>query len=651
MQLIIVLFFQFNASHAEKLNSFITPVINVEANLGKSDQGFVTNSPSYLKKTSSQNSIGNGESLRSFLFDEPNLDVTGGPRTSAQLPQIRGLGSERTLILDEGVRQNFQSGHNGRVFTDFNLVREVEIIKGPWSSLYGSGALGGVINFRRVQATDYKPKNLGTEINTSLATANNSFTQTLIVYSNKSKIKPLLSVRNVKTKDIRLGSGKDLSFSSTDLREYSLSLEYDLNKKNSLTLKSVFHENKTKTPLNPNVDTEDLDSLGQNSFNKNDAVLTYEYKSKNLSLTAKPYIRQSLVKTQKLTESRNDKRRVTTYGVDAWVNLNHNLKDESLLSSIVGFEYFFDDNDGVRNGESLESFPNGTSEYLSAYLQESLYLNKKLELSAGLRFDSFSNKDVNNLLTTNKGNELTARAQVSYKLNDRNSFFLGYGQAFNAPRIQDIFITGLHFPGAPPFIADNFFIPNPNIKPETSDSYEIGYKITTFQGRLGLTTTFFHNEVDNFIARDVNIAAGVTQFINQSFVKLSGFEFKTSYEFTKKIKATLNYGQTRSRIVNEGTPVYETLPDKWALILSYKPTDKLSLESISQLYERQNRVPLGFDETPGYFLQNFYLNYKAHKKLNFRLSLLNALDREHVQHGNFIEGPGRSLELLAKYIY
>ena len=646
--LLLIVFF---AGAEKATDSYELPKVLVKSNITKSDQGFITNSPSYLKKTNEEVSIGNGDSLGNYLYNEPNLEVTGGPRDSAQLPQIRGLGSERTLILDEGVRQNFQSGHNGRVFSDFNLVREVEVIKGPWSSLYGSGALGGVINFRRVEASDYAPKDLGSEVNTSFSTVDSNLTETLIFYSNTKKIKPLVSIRNVNSSNIRLGSGEELAFSATDLQEYTGSLEVDFNKKQKLTIKSVIHNNDTSTPLNPTLDTEDQNALGDNLFRKEDVVATYEYKTQEIAFTAKPYFRKSSVETRRLSDSRLDERTVETLGLDSWLNLTHNVSDNFAATTIVGVEYFHDDNDGTRDSATLSSFPNGESEYISAYWQESFYVGEKLELSAGLRYDSYENTDNNDTFAGNEGDELTSRVQASYKFDENSNLFIGFGQAFNAPRLQDIYITGLHFPGQPPFLPDNFFIPNPELLPEEADSYEAGYTLSALKDKLDVTATVFHNEVDNFIARNVDVQGGTTNFVNENFVKLSGFEFTSTYKVTSKINVSLNYGQTRSRVVDENTTLQDTLPDKWALTLIYRPSEKFSFQSISVLHERQDRVPDGFDETPAYFLQNLFLSYNYNKKLNLRLSLLNVFDRSYVQYGNVIEGPGRDVQLFARYIF
>lgn len=85
------------------------------------------------------------DSVVESLKYENNVEVGGGSRPGAQQPIVRGLSGNRVLQVIDGVRQNTNSGHRGTYFVDPELVEQVEVVKGPSSSLWGSGALGGVV--------------------------------------------------------------------------------------------------------------------------------------------------------------------------------------------------------------------------------------------------------------------------------------------------------------------------------------------------------------------------------------------------------------------------------------------------------------------------------------------------------------------------
>jgi hemoglobin/transferrin/lactoferrin receptor protein len=76
------------------------------------------------------------QSFDDILRDLPGVTTLGGPRGAAELPQIRGLGSDRIIIRQDGTRQNFQSGHKGRVLVNPVLIKRVEVVKGPSSALF-----------------------------------------------------------------------------------------------------------------------------------------------------------------------------------------------------------------------------------------------------------------------------------------------------------------------------------------------------------------------------------------------------------------------------------------------------------------------------------------------------------------------------------
>ena len=77
------------------------------------------------------------QSVAEILRYQPNITVSGGPRPGNQSVNIRGLTGQKVLQTIDGVRQTFESGHRPTYFLDPELIRDVEVLKGPTSSLWG----------------------------------------------------------------------------------------------------------------------------------------------------------------------------------------------------------------------------------------------------------------------------------------------------------------------------------------------------------------------------------------------------------------------------------------------------------------------------------------------------------------------------------
>ncbi|MEM1443217.1 MAG: TonB-dependent receptor plug domain-containing protein, partial [Verrucomicrobiota bacterium] len=84
-------------------------------------------------------------SFDDLIRTEPNVDTFGGPRFLGEQIVIRGQGGNSVTVRVDDARQNFVSGHAGqRFFVEPHFLKEVEILRGGGSYLYGSGAAGVV---------------------------------------------------------------------------------------------------------------------------------------------------------------------------------------------------------------------------------------------------------------------------------------------------------------------------------------------------------------------------------------------------------------------------------------------------------------------------------------------------------------------------
>ena len=94
-------------------------------------------------------------SVGDLLEDVPGVEMGGGPRGMDEQPSVRGLGGNRVVIRIDGVRKNYDAGHRGRGFIDPALLRQVDVVRGPASTIHGAGALSGAIAMETKTASDF----------------------------------------------------------------------------------------------------------------------------------------------------------------------------------------------------------------------------------------------------------------------------------------------------------------------------------------------------------------------------------------------------------------------------------------------------------------------------------------------------------------
>lgn len=103
------------------------------------------------------------QTIGDIIRHTPGVNVTGSDRVLGQSFNIRGIGAPensgdagRIIVNVDGVQKFYEQYRMGSFFSDPELYKRVEVLRGPASStLYGSGALGGVINFETKDASDF----------------------------------------------------------------------------------------------------------------------------------------------------------------------------------------------------------------------------------------------------------------------------------------------------------------------------------------------------------------------------------------------------------------------------------------------------------------------------------------------------------------
>ena len=608
---------------------------------------------SFFQKSNDEIKSPISRSLLDIARDVPGVSFLGGPRSRALLPQIRGLGADRVLILEDGTRQNFQSGHSGRVFADVGGFEELEIVKGPLSSMFGSGALGGVINLRRPTARDLMRRSgrpYGGEIIVDTATVDESFGQRFTLFGvfedttdSVRAIEPIVSFSRSDTENITLGNGSKLNYSARKTEELyaGLGAQFGTFKTN---LKVTDFQDDGRAPLNSSQDTSTVTDIAETKNAKTDVVLTIQKAWENSALDIKPFVRKSRVERARITDQRRDLLQVETVGLDAHYDFTTALASRG--RTVVGIEGYRDTNRGERAAVPYGLFPNGETLQYGAYIQQPIDLSSEITAVAGLRADRYESKPSDPAVRGNDGSAYSPKLYFIWEIENTTArdqnIFVGWGRGFNAPRLQDLYVSGLHFPGQPPAVPNNFFQANPDLKPEVADTFEAGTR-----GRIeswAYNFTAFLTEANDFIMRDVNVAAGTTRLSNIDRATLYGGEFtlrtsidKWGFDFSSSIVRGINRRADK--------PLADSPADRFRLAVDYAVTDAWLLNVDSELTLGQERVPDDVTSTGGYTLFGAGTSWAASQDWVLSARLSNILNRAYHRHGSQIDDAGRDIRI------
>ncbi|MBX2805097.1 MAG: TonB-dependent hemoglobin/transferrin/lactoferrin family receptor [Hyphomicrobiales bacterium] len=476
-------------------------------------------------------------SIQDILNDVPGVFVDGGARRSGQAPTIRGFREEDILILVDGVKQSFISGHDGRIFIDPALLKSAEIVKGPLSAIYGSGALGGVIALTTVDAADFLEdgETIGYQLKTGFQSANDEFmtTSTAFARSEDGKYDAIASFSYRNGGDVRLGNGEKLP-EDEEIASSLLKATGQLTDDLTLVGTWVHYENDAENPNNPQANSEgDL----VDRFTQSDTV------SAKLSYnpTGNPLIDSNMLFywAQHVSEedhapkgsTRLTERKITTTGINFDNRSRFDVNEWTQLTLTYGGEYYVD-RQIAKDSEPLDgttsNVPDADATYFGAFIQaefdivDPMGLPGKLKVIPGVRWDTFENdykgdQDFDDY----EDKAISPKLGVSYQPAPWFLMFGNIGSGFRAPSYSELYAQGTHFNLGPGFA--NIFQANPELKPQEAETYEAGLgfdftDVVTAGDNLTIKGSYWHTRAENFIDLDV-VASGcipVTGFFDQS---------------------------------------------------------------------------------------------------------------------------------------
>ncbi|CAN0591612.1 unnamed protein product, partial [Ectocarpus sp. 12 AP-2014] len=215
--------------------------------------------------------------VEDVLSRQPGLHVAGQGRRNGQTLSMRGFGSNGVLVRLDGVRQDISTGHIGNFFLDPGLIQEVQIARGALSSLYGSNAMGGVVNFTSVEADDLLApgQDSGVRLSVGGATASDELRGNLTAFGRRAtangQVDGLFSLGRSESGDIRRAGG-DKAAEDASLNSLLLKGGWEPSNDQRVFISWQHYDERATQPANPQ------------QLTTSDALRNRDVKSNNVQL-------------------------------------------------------------------------------------------------------------------------------------------------------------------------------------------------------------------------------------------------------------------------------------------------------------------------------------------------------------------------------
>lgn len=624
---------------------------------------------------------------------EPGVTALGGAG-DAQTFIIRGMGENRVKIVRDGVRENdaYKNGGVGQSYFDTDMIKQVEVVKGPASAAYGSDALGGVIAITTKDAADFL-KGHDSYLDATSGYASSSH-QKMAGFTGALRTGELENLLRYTWRDGGVTQNYDSDKNEFDIVSQALLFKSQWNLSDSQFLKlTVDYFTEGQDP-----DAVDLTKAGS-VFNQ---PIT-DKDTDNLSLVldhgialqapwvdridSKIYYARTKQTMDQYASSKYPVRPTNPYVTKN--SLDHNGFEQKSLGAQVkfskaldsqrlawGLEYEHTDNERTRfkaptvagdfEGYSELSFPSTTTEHGALWAFDELKFGERWVLTPGARYDYYRmNPDQDpaytgeNLKRFSEG-EFSPKLGLVFKAHEAANLFAQYSHGYKTPMYDNAFSTLNHQ-------AYGYRIePNTNLKPESSDGIDLGVRGSA--GGFSYEVATFYNKYDDFIELGQVSTEGRTavyQYQNLDKATTKGAEAKADYWLNDLVNVWGNLSYIEGKdgdgnYINSLSPLKGTLGVRleqanWNINTALRFADDMS--KVGKDAKGNDNI-----KSAGWGVVDIYAQFKPVQDLQFNVGVFNLFDKEYVNYES-ITGqsasastsnktePGRNLSARVKYVF
>ena len=620
--------------------------------------------------------------LRQVLDMVEGVDTFGATgRFDTPAVSIRGMDDGYTLLLVDGVAQ-VGPGIAGGMMRSFNQlantslptpsqIERIEVVRGPMSTLYGSDAMGGVINIITKKVTDefHGSVSVGSILETTDDKSNTmKYNFNVAGPITHSKVGMQMRGSYLKRGPSAFGVDKEkrdydnwnlgtrVTYTPAAGHSYYLDIDRGQNMRDgdfaqTMTMKTPFHTTITAHPTGTMAQRFDRTKVvlgAQNKVGKEGTwtnTLSFLRNEMHLDADMSTIVRPMFfLRVPMEAQIRNnvkndfftyDTKYVTPLGDDHMLavgarwqresvdyHLRRKLTPHTTLPPILKM---------ARQRSSDDKGSLSRSSW-ALYGEDTWALTKKLVFTYGLRYDHPEDYDDN----------LSPRGYLIYMPNRNFTVKGGVATGYKAPTMLQSAPVDIHLN-----ITGEIYRGNTGLKPEKSTTEEIGFYYHN-EHDTDAHVTFFHTDFQNKIdlSDAVNVAGigAVRTYENVGKARIHGVEVGTKFAIAPKVSAGLNWMLLTSQIKsgkNVGQPLRSTPKQAVNLRLDWMPTDAtdvwLSAQYRSGMYRSKQAAGIASHYRP-FTVLNMGVTHKLRDGLSMQFAVNNLLNRNFDQTRTAADG-------------
>ena len=644
--------------------------------------------------------------MKELVRDVPGVEVfrqSSGtdPFNSYTGFTIRGVGQNRVQLLVDGGRIPERITDGRRDYFDFNFTKQVDVVRGPGSVLWGSDALGGIVAVETIDPEDLlRGEKSGGEAEIGFSSFDNEInTAASYAYQFTPQISVLGGLSHTKANEPELSNAdpnggpfgscpRNLADGATPCNEFDPTDKQSFRGLGKVVIAPTGKEHRLELIadyLHRDTDVDFNQVLGP-VFNflgapTGDVITDFdrnlETQRQRYALEHKWNVGGSFISDVKWSVGHSMSSDIRS-GTESRTAANNDLIEEDDLLSlkenfteldiqltskfdVAGMNHLvtwgFDGDRATTDYERVDTvrnltsgavtvtraggfnFANATTIRADVYAQDQIELfDGRLEITPGVRVAYYNldpRPDADYQVVVGSEPKQISNTQVLYALSaDLNltnelSVYAAFSQGFKMPTSEQLYTS---LPGA-------FFnlIPNPDLRPESVNNYEVGLR-GEFEGGF-FSVNGFYADYKDFIQAFVFQPNGVDiTFENLSSVDLYGIEASGGYEFMENLTGDFTFAWQQGiqkANPNAAEQKFVSPPVKAVVGLTYvEPEYNLALEAVGTAVGKTTRVTNAANFQPhGYALLDLYARWKPTKNSQLRFGIKNVFDKAYYDFG------------------